>query len=32
MQLGLLDTENRLRKLEKLGDLFVRLDNVIDWE
>ena len=32
MQLGLFDTENRLKKLSKLGDSLVRLNKVIDWE
>jgi hypothetical protein len=32
MQLGLFDTENRLKKLSKLGDSLVRLNKVVDWE
>lgn len=32
MQLGLFDTENRLKKLSKLGDSLVRLNKVIDRE
>ena len=32
MQMGLFDKENRLEKLNQLGDSLVRLNNVIQWE
>ena len=32
MQMGFFDRENRLEKLDRLGDSLVRLNNVIQWE
>ena len=32
MQMGLFDREDRLEKLDRLGDSLVRLNNVIQWE
>ena len=32
MQLGILDAENRLKRLSMMGDALERVDQIVDWE